>query len=122
MGEKNELSEYETLLRQYLDVCNAVISTNRDQALLNQLWQTLEDYINDERMVISLLDDREKGRHLLQFKDRQIHCKDDMPPEEASVWHLRYSHLQYVVDHANEYKDNPAKLDLSWLKRARDAG
>jgi hypothetical protein len=65
----------------------------------------------------TVYDDRPKVAFMLRLtKDMKIEIVDkkSIPPDEA--WPFTYQYLKRVVDHPEDYIENPAKLEWGWLQ------
>ena len=121
MSSENKIkdaAEYEQVFQKYLEICNRAIELNKNKFPYTEIWgarlKALEDEIKIQAVVF---DDRPKISYLLRLtKDMKIEIaeKKELPPEDA--WPFTYQYLKRVVDHPQEYLENPARLEWGWLQ------
>ena len=110
-------NEFDTLFREYLDVCNRALEANKDKFPYKQLWSMTESVLDDSSVKFAVYDDRPKECYSLKLEDHKIKPVKKCDTEDAKeAWRMNLSYLQRVVEHPEEYIEHPAKLDWEWLK------
>jgi hypothetical protein len=113
-----DAKEYEKVFQQYLEVCNRAIEQNKNKFPYTEIWGSRFKALDTEATLHAVVfDDRPKLAVKLRLTpDMKIEIaeKKDLPPEDA--WPFTYQYLKRVVDHPQEYIENPARLEWGWLK------
>ena len=112
-----DAAEYEQVFQQYLEICNRSIEQNKGKFPYTEIWGArLKDLKEEIKIHAVILDDRPKLAYTLRVnKDMTIEIaeKKELPPEDA--WPFTYQYLKRVVEHPQEYIENPARLEWGWL-------
>ncbi|ALP53893.1 hypothetical protein Tel_12535 [Candidatus Tenderia electrophaga] len=107
------------LVKQYINICNDVLLSHRQSALLKQVLALINRRYSQESITFKLVDDEghEQGRFTTRFVDGTFMPIEDAQDSESSdirlVLEQRY--VQQVVEHAEDYMEHPTKLDWDWL-------
>lgn len=110
--------ECEQLFQQYVEICNRAIEKNKNKFPYTEIWGSRLKALKDEATLNAIVyDDRPKLAVKLRLTpDMKIEIaeKKPIPPEDA--WPFTYQYIKRVVDHPQEYIENPAKLEWGWLR------
>ena len=113
-----EAVDYEKIFQQYLEVCNTAIEKNKGKFPYTEIWGSrLKDLKDGVEINAVVFDDRPKLSYMLRLTNDmkiEIAQKRDLPPEDA--WPFTYQYMKRVVDHPEEYIENPARLEWGWLQ------
>ena len=116
-GLTNE-TEYESVFRQYLDVCNQAIEKNKDKFPYTEIWNArLKGPENSTLIHAVVFDDRPKLAYLLRLTPEmkiEISEKKELQTDEA--WPFSYQYMKRVITHPEKYITNPARLQWGWLQ------
>jgi hypothetical protein len=114
----NDVTEYERVFQQYLEICNLAIEKNKGKFPYTEIWGArLKDIKEDVNVHAVVFDDRPKLAYRLRLTpDMKIEIaeKKELPPADA--WPFTYHYMKRVVDNPNEYIENPARLEWGWLR------
>jgi len=117
-NKDKDAQEYEKVFQEYLKICNQAIEQNKSKFPYTEIWGARMKLMEKDAKVEAIVyDDRPKLSYMLRLtKDMKIEIaeKKEIPPDEA--WPFTYQYLKRVVDHPQEYIENPAKLEWGWLK------
>ena len=119
-SDRRDDPDYETLLRDYLEVCNQSINGLQASAVRDILkaalnggdGQTVDFLLRDDRPQASL--SVHVGAQGLQEKFADLDPQDGVA-ERTGAWMFDYSYLKNVVDQSELYVKEPERLDWSWL-------
>lgn len=107
-------TNYEQLLKQYLDICNKALIENRNIFPYKHLLQAIT---NAPPVSIVLVDDTPKGLFELSIDDASIHAKNigsSAPTEQVIRMNIR--DLEDAVQNPDEYIKDPTKFDWHWVR------
>lgn len=113
--------EYDALFKQYVDVCNRALSSHAAEFPYKQIWGAFRHVAGKEGVRVAVYDDQPKTEYALRFEEDHIEA-DRSGDEESPVVRLNLSYLKQVVEHPEEYIENPARLDWDWLKNRMGKG
>lgn len=116
MDSPHSPTEYDALFHQYLDVCNAAISSHREEFPYKQIWGAVRHSLEKGAVRVAIYDDQPKTEYEIHLEDDHIEAEADRHAADAPVWRMNLSYLLQVVEHPEEYIQNPARLDWDWLK------
>lgn len=116
----------ETLLKEYIAVCNRAIQENKDKFWMQQAEELGQRMLNGANFR-TVIYDRNPGDVIdeatVRF-DPHGPTLSALPPGRHNVkfsWKVPLSYLEDVVDRAEWYVTNPLNLDWQWMKeRAKD--
>lgn len=116
-----------TLLMNYIDICNQAIEQNRDTRMFRQLERLGEKYGKPLNMH-AIIYDRDPGDVVASaiMRFNPVSPSLEMLPaadyETSLHWKVPLDYLEDVVlGRPDWYLENPLRLDWSWMKeRARD--
>ena len=102
-----------------LDVTNRSLKHNRDSGFFGKLIGAWDKYMDGHKAGVAIYD--EDPEHPFDyFTVRYLNEKFEIlargKSEHDTEWKVSRKYLESVVDNPQDYIDNPAKLDLDWLK------
>lgn len=106
----------EKLFEAYLDICNEALEKNKDSFPYKQLWEAAHRVMHEKAVHVAIYDDTPKATYELKLSDNHIDSCELKENKNIEPWHLTTSYLQKVVEHKDEYINNPAKIDWDWLR------
>lgn len=108
-----------SLFTRYLNVVNAAVEAHRDETPYRQMIQAAEKLAGDTRFGVEVYEDDPDApfdaftvKHSEGRLELLAHGKQDADLD----WKVSREHLEEVVEHPQRYIDQPARLDLDWLK------
>ena len=112
-------SESHALFMSALEVVNESLHENRDNPAICPLLKNGETALAEKHFGVALYrDNPEKPLDYFTLRltggrfELLAHGKE--PPEIA--WKVSNDFLRDIVDNPQDYRDDPAKLDLDWLR------
>ena len=112
----NNSESIQDLFRQYLDICNQAIETNKDAFPYKHIWEAAEQLQSKEGMHLTVYDDEPKCDYQIKIHDKHLEVVEEKEEEIAPGWRVNTSYLKRVIDNPDEYINEPGKLDWHWLK------
>lgn len=110
------------LFRQYLEICNQAMEKHKEVFPYKHIWEAAEAFQGDKGLHLTIFDDEPKGDYQLRLQDKHIEVVDEQDvPEEQMGWRMNTSYLKHVIEHPDDYINEPSKLDWLWLKYRDDA-
>lgn len=112
--------EVHDLLSRYVDVTNAVLYANEDRFPWKQILDATERLVGGKRIGIAVYGrepDNPQHYATVTLKDGRLHLLGEGGRAEGvDYWKTSRAHLEHVVSDPGRYVDNPAQLDLDWLR------
>lgn len=107
------------MMMRYVAVCNAAILKNAGRFPFKQILSAAERH-DGGRKVAACVKGRCEQPYILVLKNGAIEIVHGLYTDEYldvcdTVWHVSRDYLDDVVSHADQYIDNPARLDWEWL-------
>lgn len=116
MNEKTGMDapeRYEELLQAYLTICNQAMSKHGENFPYKEIWTAALADKNNDPMRLAVIDDRLKACVSVTAEDKVLSCETASGPGQD--WIFSYSYLSQVVENAEDYVNDPARLDWAWL-------
>ena len=119
MYECNDIllnSEEAELFAQYLHICNLALTANKERFPFKQILGALPEPAAPQNIAVRIIDDHPKANHAIHMNADQTlsgcaaeacHCQKE--------WRVTRSYLEDVIKHADEYINNPAKINWEWM-------
>ncbi len=113
----DEARDYEEVFQKYLEICNQALERNKNKFPYTEIWGARFKALKADATLHAIVyDDRPKAAFMLRLtKDMKIEIIEKKTISEDE-WPFTYQYLKRVVEHPQEYIDNPAKLEWGWLK------
>lgn len=110
-------NKYYRIFERYLAICNQALDANKDKFPYKEIWQARSNILDENNSLpCAVYDAGPKATFILQFtKSLSIRLLNAVPADPKEAWRFDYSFLRHVVDHSQEYIDQPAKLEWGWL-------
>ncbi|MDG1287698.1 MAG: hypothetical protein P8P30_09085 [Rickettsiales bacterium] len=116
---EDPFTEYERLFRDYVKICNRALTVNKDIFPFKHIWNAAEAELQNGSVKIIIYDDEPKMNYSLRLQNNKIDASACSHIGKDEPWYLNTSYLRRVVEHPDEYIDNPAMIDWDWLKAAK---
>ena len=113
------------LFTQYVNVVNQALGENRDRVPYKQLLTAAEKLLANRRMGVAVYKDDPTTPHdffTLTFSDGTFEVAAHGKEEPDFDWKVKEDHLRQVVENPEPYIQQPARLDLDWLKSRLNIG
>ena len=102
-----------------LDVTNRALDKNRGSGFYGTLISAWDKFLDGHKAGVAIYDE-EPDKPFDYFTLRYLNGKFEILSRGKSAhdteWKVSREYLQSVADDPQKYIDNPAKLDLEWLK------
>jgi hypothetical protein len=102
-----------------VDVLNQAVEKHRDTPVLGKLVDLMGRATSGQRFGVAVYKDDPDSPfdyYTLRFNQGRFEFVARGKDEPDVDWKVSQSYLQSVCANPQEYIDNPAKLDLDWLK------
>lgn len=107
------------LFTQYIDVVNRSMGEHRDQTPWKQLFAATGNVLGDKDIGVAVYDDDPKHPNhwaTIRFHDGTFDIVEQGKGDIDVAWKVQKDHLRNVVQDPKTFVDNPARLDMDWLK------
>ncbi len=121
MASMDPGSDFDALFKQYVDICNTAISSHREEFPYKQLWDAFSRLSDNAQVRVAVYDDQPKSLYALRFAQDHIEAEEN-GNEDNPGFRINLSYLKQVVEHPEQYIENPALLDWDWLKNRISRG
>lgn len=125
-------SNWDALLKAYLDVCNQALRANHDKFPFNHIIKSaIKDQMTKPARV-AIIDDAPQSIYQIALKEDRVACEKLAPPKktncaqpcscdaEAPAWIVSRRYMEDVINNPETYIQNPAKIDWDWLIHNED--
>ncbi|HKL63677.1 MAG TPA: hypothetical protein VJ883_09940 [Woeseiaceae bacterium] len=107
------------LFTEALDVTNRALDANRDSAFYGTLISGMDKYLDGHRAAVAVSDD-DPQEPFDYFTVRYLTGKFEIlsrgKSEHDTEWRVSREYLDSVARNPDEYIEQPAKLDIEWLR------
>lgn len=106
------------LFTQYINVVNRAIGENRDRFPFQQLLAMGEKVLGDKKIGAAVYKSDPNRPHdyfTLSYENGKLKSEHGKDAPNIS-WKVKQEHLKNVVENPQRFIENPARLDLDWLK------
>jgi len=107
------------LFMEALDVVNTAIREHRDGQLMGALLTAAEKAIGGRHLGVAVYrgdPDTPFDYFTLRFTNGRFELLARGKDEPEIAWKVSQDYLRDLVDNPRDYIDNPARLDLDWLR------
>ncbi len=111
--------DFEELLRAYLTICNQAMSKHAGEFPYKEIWAAAMASRKGDTMRLAVVDDRPKACVSVNTNGQKLEVAPSAADDNHD-WVLNYSYLAQVIENAEDYLDDPARLDWSWLMMRRE--
>ncbi len=114
-----ETTRTETLLIEYLDVCNTALAANRHSFPYKQLMTVYEKLFTDRLVTVEIYElDSQKieAAATVRLRNGTFEPVPEGAGSPSFTFKLKKSYMERVVENRQEYIRHPEKLDWEWLK------
>ncbi len=106
------------LFTQYVDIVNRALGAHRKDTPWKQLFGAGEKLVGNKRIGAAVYKTNPKEPHdffTLTLEGGTFHAQHGKADVDIT-WRVKEDHLRHVVKNPKPFIDNPARLDLDWLK------
>lgn len=109
------------LFAQYIDVVNRAIARHRQDVPYEQLLAVGDKVMGDRPINVSIASDdadHAGDDHTVAFDKQKFEYieRGHSASPRAINWKVTRAHIEHVVEQPEKFIENPALLDLDWLK------
>lgn len=115
MAEQNAY----TLFMNGLDVINRSLEANRDKGIWEKLIGAFDKYIEGHHSAVAVYDEDPSAPFAyftIRYLNGRFELVEQGKGEHSTEWRVSRKYLQSLKENPRKYIDNPARLDLDWLK------
>lgn len=102
-----------------LDVTNKSLEKNRDRSLFKPLIAAWDKFLDGHRAGVEIYDSDPKkpfDYFTIRYLNKKFEIVSRGKSDHDTEWKVSREYLESVADNPQKYIDNPAKLDIDWLK------
>lgn len=102
-----------------LNVINAALEKHADAMPYKALIQGSEKVLSDRNIGVSVYEKDPKSPFdyfTIRFRDGSFELVSHGKQEPEMAWNVSRDYLEKVAENADDYIQNPVKLDWDWLK------
>ena len=110
--------DYDCLMQTYMDICNKALLFNKDRFPFKEIFEAAKNLEADRRIEVKISDCA--ASYIIQIKDGKIvhERHSDCPDCECDgQWMINNQYLCDVIQNADFYVANPARIDWGWMCR-----
>jgi hypothetical protein len=118
--------DQEDLFKKYITICNQALECNKDRFPYNKVLCRQEDTHASEPIRVQIINDMGQPEFHLKMHNGHIsydisHCQNSCSScgggcgKQKAFWTVKTSYLKDVVENAQDYIENPAKLNWEWI-------
>jgi hypothetical protein len=102
-----------------LDVVNRSLKENRDTKVIGTVISAFDKYLDGHKAGVEIYKE-DPGKpydyFTIRYHNKKFEIDSRGKSEKDTEWKVSQEYLESIVDDPQKYIDNPAKLDLDWLK------
>lgn len=106
--------DHAALICRFIDVYNEALARNKDRFPFKQILGAAEKAHKGKAIELDLLEDTKSLHYTLLFKGQRLAILPYIVPCDYR-WVMEKNEVENLINHAEEYIKNPAKLDWAWL-------
>ncbi|WP_405220824.1 hypothetical protein [Lentisalinibacter sediminis] len=107
------------LFTEALEVTNKALEANRDSAFYGTLISGMDKYLDGHKAGVAIYDDDPKqpfDYFTLRYLNGKFEILSRGKSEHDTEWRVAREYLASLADEPDAYIENPAKLDIDWLR------
>ena len=116
---KNQSSDYDSLFREYLRICNEGLHANKGCYPYPRVMREMEDRLRSHPIQVAIYDqyqDQPEIRYEMVMDGECLAFRAPRKKVQAKhPWLISKHYLEEVTQHPPIYIGNPAQLDWTWL-------
>lgn len=107
-----------SLVKEYINVCNYVLVEHKDRFALGEIIALADRVFGTDDVALRIVgnDGKPLAHYTTRYGNGQFAPIREGEDSPDTVFRIPWTHLQEVVDNADDYMAHPAKLDLAWLR------
>ncbi|MCK7593884.1 hypothetical protein [Pseudomarimonas salicorniae] len=112
-------NDHYTLFMDALDVVNRSLKENRGEGVYGKLIEGFDKFADKHVSAVALYGDDPAhpfDYFTIKYTAGRFELVERGKGEHNTEWKVSKDYLVSVVENPQEYIDNPAKLDLEWMK------
>ncbi len=116
------IDDHETLITQYVAICNEALLRNVDQFPFMQILDAAEKSAQGRIVEARVADISCKKSVILSLENKRIELKPHESCKDCRCdyrWDIDFGYLQDVIKNPAGYITNPARLNWDWLYASR---
>lgn len=109
----------ETTFTNAINVFNTAIDKHANEPLMKPIVTAANKLLDDKKIGVAVYKSaptKPFDYYTLEFDDSRFQIVSHGKEEPNIAWRVSRSYLEDVVKNADDYIENPMKLDLEWLK------
>jgi hypothetical protein len=118
--------DQEVLFKNYIDICNQALEENKDKFPFDCILHGVQNASKSKAIRVKIVNDMGRPEFHLKLNNGEVqydlmNCQKrcsschDACTTTNDAWSVRTSYLQDVINHPQQYIENPARLDWEWL-------
>ena len=115
----NDQKDIYDLFTGALDVTNRSLEANRETKFFGTLIGAWDKFLEGHKAGVAVYDenpDQPFDYFTVRYANGKFQLQSRGKSEHDTEWKVSRRYLQSLVDDPQAYIDNPAKLDIDWLK------
>ncbi len=119
---KESQKPYRDILLRYVDVCNKVMSANRQRFPYRQIWSAGEHALSGRSVVLALHDDGTLARCVVAMGEASISVEMVNPSQspcqcqQLTVYPVKLGYVLEVITEPDRYIADPSLINWDWLQ------
>lgn len=114
------MNDTEQLFSRYIDICNQAIQANKDRFPFKQILAAVKDEHSLSDIEVCIIDDKPNAEYTINLDSNKIKAEKYSSCPNCNCgtqWRITRSYLEDVIENAEEYIDNPAKINWEWMQQ-----
>lgn len=105
------------LFLRYLEVCNRAMAAHGQEFPYKYIWEAAETRQALSGFRLAIYNDEPMEEYVVHLRDKHIEIDEANAQQPELPWRLNKSYLRQVVENAEDYIEQPGKLNWDWLKQ-----
>jgi|GEM_PF-3514482 len=104
------------MFTRYIEICNESLLRNKDRFPFKQIISAARE-AKEHKYITVQITPNAPSKPLIIYLKQRIHLATevDKTMEESGIWMVDKTYIERVISHADEYIENPAKINWEWL-------
>lgn len=112
------VSDYDSLIERYLDVCNQALSLNKNRFPFKQILGAAQKSEYGKIIEVNIIGSSPSVSYAMKFDPKGLVAKphtDCRPCQCDRTWFVSADYLKDVARNPKSYIQNPAKINWEWM-------
>lgn len=112
------VSDYDHLIKRYLDVCNQALSFNENRFPFKQILGAAQDSECGKVIEVNITGGSSTASYAMTFDKKGLMAKPHADCDSCQcdrIWSVSEDYLQDVAKNPKIYIQNPAKINWEWM-------